>query len=57
MKNDGNLIYIITAKENNDEWFPDLKKKDVERIAKKWLKENKIYYDEIAFDVKGKGKY
>ena len=57
LKNDGNLIYIITARKNNDEWFPDFLKKDVEGITKKWLNENKIYYDEIAFDVKDKEKY
>ena len=57
LKNDGNLIYIITARKNNDEWFPDFLKKDVEGITKKWLNENKIYYDEITFDVKDKGKY
>ena len=57
LKNEGNLIYIITARKNNDEWFPDFLKEDVEEITKKWLKENKIYYDEIAFDVKDKGKY
>ena len=57
LKNEGNLIYIITARKNNDEWFPDFLKEDVEEITKKWLKENKIYYDEIAFDVKDKEKY
>ena len=57
LKNEGNLIYIITARKNNDEWFPDFLKEDVEGITKKWLKENKIYYDEIVFDVKDKGKY
>ena len=57
LKNEGNLIYIITARKNNDEWFPDFLKEDVEGITKKWLKENKIYYDEITFDVKDKGKY
>lgn len=57
LKNDGNLIYIITARKNNDEWFPDFLKKDVEGITKKWLNKNKIYYDEIVFDVKDKGKY
>lgn len=41
----------------DDEWFPDDLKNDVEKITKNWLKENKIYYDEIVFDVKDKGKY
>ena len=57
LKKEGNLIYIITARKNNDEWFPDFLKEDIEEITKKWLKENKIYYDEIVFDVKNKGKY
>ena len=45
LKDEGNLIYIITARKNNDEWFPDSLKEDVEGITKKWLKENEIYYD------------
>ena len=57
LKDEGNLIYIITARKNNDEWFPDSLKEDVEGITKKWLKENEIYYDEIVFDVKDKGKH
>ena len=57
LSNDGNKIYIITARRNGDEWFPDDLKNNVEKITKNWLKENKIYYDEIAFDVKDKGKY
>lgn len=57
LKKEGNLIYIITARKNNDEWFPDILKEDVEGITKKWLEENKIYYDEIVFNVKNKGKY
>ena len=36
--------------------YEDLKN-DVEGITIKWLKENKIYYDKIVFDVKDKGKY
>ncbi len=57
LKNEGNSISIITARKNNDEWFPDELKNNVEEITKKWLKENKIYYDKIVFDVKDKGKY
>ena len=57
LKSEGNKIYIITARRNGDEWFPDDLKNDVEKITKNWLKENKIYYDEIVFDVKDKGKY
>lgn len=57
LKDEGNIIYIITARKNNDEWFPDILKKNVEEITKKWLEDNKVYYDEIVFDVKNKGKY
>lgn len=57
LKSEGNKIYIITARRNGDEWFPDDLKNNVEKITKNWLKENKIYYDEIAFNVKDKGKY
>ena len=57
LKDEGNLIYIITARKNNDEWFPDMLKEKVEEITKKWLKENNIYYDIIVFNVNDKGKY
>ena len=57
LKDEGYLIYIITARKNNDEWFPDHLKSKVETITKSWLKANKIYFDVIAFDVKDKGKY
>lgn len=57
LKEEDNSIYIITARKNNDEWFPDHLKKEVEFITKKWLDNNKIYYDEIVFNVKDKGKY
>lgn len=54
LKEEGNEIYIITARKNNDEWFPeDLK--NVEEITKRWLENNHIYYDKIFFDVKNKG--
>ena len=49
-------IYIITARKNNDEWFSETLKKDVEGITKKWLENNKIDYDEIFFDIKDKGE-
>jgi len=55
LKDEGNEIYIITARKNNDEWFSETLKKDVEKITKKWLKDNDIYYDKIFFDVKNKG--
>lgn len=57
LKENGNEIFIITARKNNDEWFPDDLKNDVENITKKWLDENHIYYDDISFGVKDKGLY
>lgn len=57
LKEEGHSIYIITARKNNDDWFPETLKKDVEKITKEWLNNNNIYYDEIAFDVKNKGTY
>lgn len=57
LKEEGNEIYIITARKNNDEWFPEYLRKDVEKITKKWLHENDIYYDKIIFNVNEKGKY
>ena len=42
LKSEGNKIYIITARRNGDEWFPDDLKNDVEKITKNWLKENNI---------------
>lgn len=57
LKEEKNEIYIITARKNNDEWFPEDLKNDVEIITKEWLEKNKIYYDKIIFDVKDKGQY
>ena len=52
MKQEGNKIYIITARKNNDEWFPEELRSNVEQLTKDQLKSNNIYYDEIAFDGK-----
>ena len=57
LKQEGNKIYIITARKNDDEWFPKELRSNVEQLTKDWLKNNNIYYDEIAFDVKDKGTY
>lgn len=50
-----NEIYVVTVRKNNDEWFSETLKKDVERITKKWLKDNGIYYDKIFFNIKNRG--
>lgn len=57
LKEENNEIYIITARKNDDEWFAENLKNHVEEITKKWLNDNEIYYDNIIFDVKNKGKY
>lgn len=57
LKKEGNKIYIVTARKNNDEWFPTSLKSNIEDITKKWLEENNIYYDKIVFGVKDKGEY
>lgn len=57
LKQEGNKIYIITARKNDDEWFPKELRSNVEQLTRDWLKNNNIYYDEIAFDVKDKGTY
>lgn len=54
LKNEGNEIYIITAR-----YFTDKEKaegKNMETIVSKWLKENKIYYDKLIFSPKDKRK-
>ena len=57
LKDERNDIYIITARKIGDNWWPKDLAKDTEEITKKWLAENNIYYDEIAFDVIDKGTY
>lgn len=57
LKEEGHEIQIITARKNNDEWFPENLKAKVEDITKQWLKENKIYYGEIYFNVTNKGEH
>lgn len=57
LKEENYEICIITARKNNDEWYPENIRNNVEKITKKWLKKNKIFYDRIAFDVKDKGLF
>lgn len=52
LKDDGHTIYIVTARTNFDEWFPDKLKPIVEEFTINWLKENDIYYDKIFFNRK-----
>ncbi len=57
IKQEGNEIYIITARKNNDKWFSEKLENDVEGITINWLRENNINYDNIYFDVTDKGKF
>jgi len=56
MKNEGNEIYIITAR-TSDLSYCDITKEQMEQIVKIWLKENDIYYDKIIFTNESKLKY
>lgn len=49
LKNEGNNIYIITAR--NDTWFPECYNK-----TKGWLEKFNIPYDQLHVDAKDKGE-
>lgn len=52
LKEEGNEIYIITARfltDKDDKYGNKMKK-----IVRKWLKENKIYYDKLIFSPEEK---
>ena len=57
LKEEKNEIYIITARKNEDEWYPKTMHGKVESITKRWLKENHISYDKIFFNVQEKGEF
>ncbi|MBO5141686.1 MAG: hypothetical protein J6C46_01580 [Clostridia bacterium] len=56
LKEQNNEIYIITARRNNDDWFPPTLRENAEMVTVNWLNENKIIYDKIYFDSKDKSK-
>ena len=56
LKKDNNEIYIITARHNNDDWFPPELRQNVEDITIKWLNENEVIYDKICFTSNDKAK-
>ncbi len=56
LKANNNEIYIITARKNNDEWFPPELRANTEDVTIKWLKKNEIIYDKICFNSKDKAK-
>ena len=47
----GHKIFIITARQNYDEWYPKEAQSHIEEITKNWLSENGIIYDEIIFST------
>ena len=49
IQNSGNQIIIMTARNNKEI-------KNVEELTKKWLKDNKIPYDELLINCQDKGK-
>lgn len=57
LKNENNEIYIITARKNNDEWFPTELHGKIEEITQGWLNSNNIVYDKIYFDITNKGTF
>lgn len=56
LRDEGNKIYIITARHNGDEWYPKDMAENLTQITLDWLKRNKIEFDEIFFDAKNKGE-
>lgn len=50
LKEEGNTIFLITSR------FPS-EKFDIEELTKKWLEENKIYYDKLLLNVQDKVQY
>ena len=56
LKKEGHQIYIITARKQNDEWFPKHISSRLELFTAEWLLKNEIPFDKIFFDAKDKGK-
>lgn len=56
LKSEGHQIYIITAREHNDEWFPKHIACNMERFTAEWLMKNGIPFDKIIFKANDKGK-
>lgn len=56
LKKDGHKIYIITAREHGDEWFPKSIADNMETFTANWLLNNGIPFDKIFFAADDKGK-
>jgi Uncharacterized conserved protein len=57
LKDEGNDIYIITARKNYDPWDSKELQPIVEKETIKWLNKNDIIYDKIYFDIENKGTF
>lgn len=49
LKDEGNEIFIITARYNGDGWWDSKSRDKVEKITKKYLKKQKIKYNRLIF--------
>ena len=49
LKDEGNEIFIITARYNGDGWWDSKSRDKVEKITKKYLKKQKIKYHRLIF--------
>lgn len=49
LKDEGNEIFIITARYNGDGWWDSKSRDKVDKITKKYLKKQKIKYDRLIF--------
>lgn len=54
LKDEGNEIYIITARSSNLTYIDDIDTEQMREIVREWLKEYNIYYDKLIFSKEDK---
>ena len=54
LKDDGNEIYIITARSSNLTYIDTIDTEQMRNIVREWLKKYNIYYDELIFSKEDK---
>lgn len=54
LRENGNEIYIITARNGNIKYVDNINQEIMEKIVLEWLRENGIYYDKIFFTPEDK---
>lgn len=54
LKEEGNEIYIITARSSNLNYTDDINIEQMQNIVKNWLKKQNIYYDKLIFSKEDK---